>query len=75
MAIFKTVIIDGCREEASGYITVCLDDISQTNDYDFLELSVQGDELDALSGAEQLLDNTVVVHTEVESPNQPLSDT
>jgi FkbM family methyltransferase len=53
-----------------------LDDIKEISDIDFLKLDVQGAELDVIKGASRLLENTLVVHTEVEFiplyRNQPL---
>lgn len=46
--------------------TVRLDDIAEIGDCDFLKLDIQGAELDAINGAPKLLQNTVVVHTEIE---------
>ncbi len=46
--------------------TVRLDDVAETAGMDFLKLDVQGASLDALRGAVQALESTVVVHTEVE---------
>lgn len=46
--------------------TRCLDDIEEIADIDFLKLDVQGAELDVIKGASRLLEDTLVVHTEVE---------
>jgi FkbM family methyltransferase len=46
--------------------TVTLDDIDKIGDCDYLKLDIQGAELDAINGADNLLSNALVVHTEVE---------
>jgi FkbM family methyltransferase len=43
-----------------------LDDIQEVHDTDFLKMDVQGAELDVLKGAERVLADAVLVHTEVE---------
>ncbi len=43
-----------------------LDDLPEAQDADFLKLDVQGAEVDVLNGAERVLAEAVVVHTEVE---------
>lgn len=53
-----------------------LDDLPEALGADFLKLDVQGAEVDVMNGAEKILANAVVVHTEVEFvpmyKNQPL---
>ena len=46
--------------------TTRLDDLPEVKDCDFLKVDVQGGELGVLRGARQLLEATVVVHSEVE---------
>ncbi len=46
--------------------TTRLDDVLEVGDCDFLKIDVQGGELGVLRGATQLLEGTVVVHSEVE---------
>ena len=46
--------------------TVRLDDIEELGDIDFLKLDAQGGELDVLIGADRVLDDTLVIFTEVE---------
>lgn len=62
----KTMVVDTAR----------LDEIIDLPYCDLLKLDIQGSELDALKGAEKLLNKTLVIHTEAEfSPvyrNQPL---
>ena len=43
-----------------------LDDLKELHDTDFLKMDVQGVELDVMKGAERVLANAVLVHTEVE---------
>lgn len=43
-----------------------LDNLSEIQDIDYLKLDVQGAELDIILGAPRLLQNTMLVHTEVE---------
>ncbi|MCC6303511.1 MAG: FkbM family methyltransferase [Gammaproteobacteria bacterium] len=50
----------------SSVQTVRLDDIGEIDDCDFLKLDIQGAELDAINGGQALLQNVMVVHTEVE---------
>jgi FkbM family methyltransferase len=53
-----------------------LDDLEEVRSADFLKIDVQGAELDVLKGAERMLSDAVLVHTEVEFVpmyrNQPL---
>jgi FkbM family methyltransferase len=70
-------LADMCKSVSEHSVqTTRLDDIPEIIDCDFLKLDVQGGELDALRGADRLLERTVVVHTEVEFSyvykNQPL---
>jgi FkbM family methyltransferase len=46
--------------------TTRLDDLPEVKDCDFLKIDVQGGELGVLRGAVQLLESTIVVHSEVE---------
>lgn len=46
--------------------THCLDDMPEATGADFLKLDVQGAEVDVMNGADQVLADAVVVHTEVE---------
>jgi FkbM family methyltransferase len=46
--------------------TTRLDDLPEVRDCDFLKIDVQGGELGVLRGAAELLESTIVVHSEVE---------
>jgi hypothetical protein len=52
--------------KTSSIQTRRLDDLPEAAGADFLKLDVQGAELDVLNGAEKILTEAVVVHTEVE---------
>lgn len=45
--------------------TIRLDDIEETKGADYLKIDVQGSEVDVFNGADKLLDEITVVHTEV----------
>lgn len=52
--------------ERSEVKTQRLDDIKEVEGADFVKLDAQGAELDIIEGADKILENAVVVHTEVE---------
>lgn len=65
----------GLFEELEGIVRVVdelhlptkkLDDVSEAKNAEFLKIDVQGAELDVLSGAIHLLEEVLVIHTEVE---------
>ncbi|MFC1676337.1 FkbM family methyltransferase [Planctomycetota bacterium] len=52
--------------ETSAVSTMRLDDIDQVKGADYLKIDVQGAEVDVFNGAENLLSEIMIIHTEVE---------
>jgi FkbM family methyltransferase len=65
LALFNEFPRFGQVERELPITTVCLDDIDEIEEIDFLKIDVQGSELEVFQTGRRKLANTVAIHTEV----------